>query len=467
MIENELLHIPLDNINIAEGRNRQDFDSGALENLRGSIVERGLIHPIVVSKTGDNGIFLLVAGERRLRCYKELFKQALEIKMDEERYAKIPAQLFDNLDKASQRALELEENIHRENLTWQEEVMAITEFFTIRQAQEREWEDDAEFEYTQAMLGGELHYSQSHISRIFKIARRIQDGDTDILESDSLGSAVASLQRRLHRAIEIETLTFGEAENTAVPPVIDLSELDLGAKPETPAAYPFHVIEGSFREFLKNASPVAPFNFVHCDFPYGIGLHKSDQASMTRTEVQYEDTEALYWDLCDALVSARNQGILSQSCHIMFWFPMSKYQDTLTYFTHHDFRVDPYPLVWMKSDKSGILPDVTRGPRRIYETAFLMSVGDRKILSPTVNAAHYPSESRTKSHVSLKPEGMLDVFLPMFIDSSSVVLDPTMGSGSALASSLRLGAATVVGLDISSDACSLARASCLRAIRNL
>ena len=46
---------------------RKVFDEGALNELAASIKEKGVIQPILVSRTGD-GSFYLIAGERRWRA---------------------------------------------------------------------------------------------------------------------------------------------------------------------------------------------------------------------------------------------------------------------------------------------------------------------------------------------------------------------------------------------------------------
>jgi ParB-like chromosome segregation protein Spo0J len=90
-------YVPLDQIVVGD-RRREDL--GDLTGLRASIREHGLIHPIVL--TEDN---VLVAGERRLRAH------ALE------GFEAIPARRWGALSPEEQRALELEENLHRKDLT--------------------------------------------------------------------------------------------------------------------------------------------------------------------------------------------------------------------------------------------------------------------------------------------------------------------------------------------------------------
>jgi ParB family transcriptional regulator, chromosome partitioning protein len=49
---------------------RTHFDSGELQELADSIRENGIIQPLIVSKSPEEGIYELVAGERRLRASK-------------------------------------------------------------------------------------------------------------------------------------------------------------------------------------------------------------------------------------------------------------------------------------------------------------------------------------------------------------------------------------------------------------
>jgi hypothetical protein len=131
----------------------------------------------------------------------------------------------------------------------------------------------------------------------------------------------------------------------------------------------------------------------------------------------------------------------------MFWFSMRYYSDTMDHFANHsDFTIDPFPLLWLKSDGVGLLPDPQRGPRRIYETCFFGARGDRKIVSSVGNAYAAPTDGR--QHVSVKPEPVLRHFFRMFIDENSTVLDPTCGSGSALRAAESLGAAHILGLEL-------------------
>jgi len=123
---------------------------------------------------------------------------------------------------------------------------------------------------------------------------------------------------------------------------------------------------------------------------------------------------------------------------------MTHYEYTLGKLTSAGFSVNSFPLIWIKD--RGIVPDPSRGPRRVTETAFFASLGDRKIIKSVPNAEYHKVEK--SHHISTKPKAMLKKFFEMFVDDLTEVLDPTCGSGSALVAAKMLGAKRIVGLDL-------------------
>ncbi|MCS6808303.1 MAG: ParB/RepB/Spo0J family partition protein [Bacteroidota bacterium] len=81
---------------------RQDFDREALEDLKKSIREKGVIQPITVRRM--DGGYEIIAGERRVRA-------SLEVGLD-----MIPAYILDVETDADMLELALIENVQRENL---------------------------------------------------------------------------------------------------------------------------------------------------------------------------------------------------------------------------------------------------------------------------------------------------------------------------------------------------------------
>jgi len=95
--------LPVDRITENPFQPRKHFDEQALKELSQSIVEHGLLQPIVVIEKEDG--YLLIAGERRLRAHKLA------------KLKNIKAIIADvDIDEVRLRELALIENIQRENL---------------------------------------------------------------------------------------------------------------------------------------------------------------------------------------------------------------------------------------------------------------------------------------------------------------------------------------------------------------
>jgi ParB family transcriptional regulator, chromosome partitioning protein len=68
--EGGIAQVPVESIQRNPRQPREKFDANELENLAASIREHGVIQPLVVSP-GKNGIYTLIAGERRLQAARQ------------------------------------------------------------------------------------------------------------------------------------------------------------------------------------------------------------------------------------------------------------------------------------------------------------------------------------------------------------------------------------------------------------
>ena len=96
---------------------RSDFDEEKLNSLADSILEYGVLQPIVV-KLNSNGFYTIIAGERRWRA-------ARISKLKE-----IPA-IVKSFDEKSEKEVALIENLQRENLNAVEEALGIKELMDV------------------------------------------------------------------------------------------------------------------------------------------------------------------------------------------------------------------------------------------------------------------------------------------------------------------------------------------------
>lgn len=414
--------VPISSI-IIDRASRQRRDLTGIEELAESISRVGLIHAPVITRDS-----VLIAGERRIEAMKSLG------------WTETVIQFSDEIDPETLHSIELEENIKRVDMTWQDRALAVAKFHEIRQGQDPEW--------GQRETGPALGISQAAVAKEIALARAIQSKDPKILSAPKKSVALGILERRESRAKDNES----EALSLALP-----------AKSSAPAAPVESVINASFLEWAPAYSG-PKFNFIHCDFPYGINADTFNQGAAGSLG-GYSDTPDDYWRLVESLCTNLDR-IALPSCHLIFWFSMKGdfYHDTKSFLRRHtDFDVDDFPLIWHKSDNVGTLPDPSRGPRRTYETALFASRGDRKVVNAVANSYSAPTERAERIHMSVKPEPMLRHFFRMLVDEHSRVLDPTCGSGSALRAAESLGANQVLGLEMNPEFADYARTELNRA----
>jgi ParB/RepB/Spo0J family partition protein len=385
---------------------RQRREVTNVEELAESISRLGLIHPPVVTRE-----LVLVAGERRLTAIRHLGWESL------------PIQYADDLDESELHAIELEENIKRIDLTWQDQVTALQEYHSLMKTRDPAW--------TQEKTASAIGLKQNTVSEQLKVAAQLSD--PRIADAPKFSVARGIVQRNAERADQQAVVEFRGAVGTP-------AERAKLPEPET-------IHNTSFLDWAPTYSGIK-YNFVHCDFPYGIGAESFNQGAAA-AHGGYDDSEENYWNLCKALANNLDR-LTTPSCHLVFWFSMRFYRETLDFFSREtDFLIDPFPLIWMKSDNVGILPDPQRGPRRIYETALLGRRGDRKVVQAVANA--YAAPTVRERHMSEKPEPVLRHFFRMLVDENSIVLDPTCGSGSAIRAAESLGAKFTTGLEINPE----------------
>ncbi len=111
-IEQDIQMVDLSSVYPNRYQPRTVFSEEELEELSQSIKEHGVLQPIVVRRKGD-GMFELIAGERRTRAAKKAGLSA------------IPAIIRNSNDEKS-LALALIENIQRQNLNPMEEARALS-----------------------------------------------------------------------------------------------------------------------------------------------------------------------------------------------------------------------------------------------------------------------------------------------------------------------------------------------------
>ena len=476
-------------------RQRKTITPESVIDLAISIGNSQWIAPLLVDSDTNH----LIAGERRLTSVGVLnaavngdyssfaepesartqLYPICSCKVDSwHQWTKVPVQFGTNLSDKDLLVYEFIENAQRSDLTWQEQAEAIYAIHVHGLSSEKGWTAT----HTAQLVGS--HHSI--VSRIVKVWRHVavQDPDPKLVEliqsSPTRKSAEQNLDRYLsRRAKEEVTLTSvplnlrpADAEtslrNKPGIPVgtvafksesrsdeIDWSEdedtIDQPS-PSIPATFADqHLFNADFNEWAASYTG-EPFNFIHCDFPYGISFNKGEQARTVGNQIlgEYDDSEEVYWTLLQTLAMHKDS-LIAPSAHVMFWFSQNLRRETEDFLTQMGAVVQPFLLIWHCSDLDGILPDPQRFGRRTYETAMLATFGDRKIVQPRGISVAAPRGAKSRVHRSQKPLMVLESFFDMFVDDSSRVLDPTCGSGTSLLAANTHKAAQIVGLERDED----------------
>ena len=161
---------------------RMRFDEEALDELAESIVERGVLQPILLRPDGDG--FQIIAGERRWRAAQRAQLHA------------IPAIVRD-VDDSGTAELALIENIQREDLNAIEEADAYKQLIDL-------------YGHTQEQLGKIVHKSRSHVANLLRLLELPEMVRQSLVRGDiSMGHARAVATAPDPEALTAEIIAKG------------------------------------------------------------------------------------------------------------------------------------------------------------------------------------------------------------------------------------------------------------------
>lgn len=418
-----LVYLPLGLIHVnREERQRQTIDT---ENLEDSIRTLGVLNPIIV-RLGPEGEIILVAGERRLQACKNLGHET------------IPARYTADLSPIEYQIIELEENSKRKDLSWQEHVAATARIHQLHKELDPKWNAVK----TAASLGVHSSVVGDHV----KLTERLSD--PRVAQCKTITEALVMIERSESRQRGNDLSIF-------------LGTPTISPKQEArEASESMPIINQSFLEWATTYEG-EPFNLIHCDFPYGIGV-ADGPVGLGFEHTFYQDTPEAASQLLDCFVTNINRYFAIHG-HIMFWYSDKNRDEVYRQLQRiPNMLWIPHPLIWVHAE-SGITPDYRRRPKHVYDTC-LLGTRNRHIVQ--VLSDVYQCANDTTLHPSTKPEEMLHYFMSMLVDQHTHMLDPTCGSGSSIRVAEHLGASRVLGLEIDPDYCSAAQTA-LREARRL
>lgn len=380
---------------------RARSDYGDISGLATSIQKYGLLHPIVIDEKKK-----LIAGERRLKAHIKLGRKEIEV-----RY-------FKDLNDVDKKEIELEENIQRKSLDWQELVLAKLSLHELRQ----------ELYGTKTGHTGGEGWGLS---------------DTALALDQSVGTASMDLQlaKALKNFPELrkeKSKTNAFKKYKQMETVLLRQELN---KRRTRNVKP-NIIHGLAEVECKKWEDES-FDFYVTDPPFGKDLDKMTGSKNVSTRgVRYDDDPHLIMEVIRKVAKELYRA-LRPDRHMIMTFGMIHYTEVKKFLEDAGFTVDPNPLIWNKT--TGSTPaDGTYFPRA-YEPAFWCMKGRRGLNSTASNVFTVKRvPEKHKCHPLERPQELLVAWIEAISFPGEKGGDPFGGGGSFLEACVSTGRECVI-----------------------
>lgn len=397
--------IELSEVVVLPNRQRRDFPADTLQSFSDGIAKRGLLHPIILRI--KDGKYTLVAGERRLRAITDLSDLGISIRHDGKEIALglIPYTLFDDLDPIAAEEAELEENINREDLTWQERAQAHGRLKELRDKQAAARGDPAPSIADLAVevrgSGEGIHQSQTRKELI--VAKHLHN--PEVAAAKTVDEAFKVLKRseetqRNRDLGESVGRTFTAAAHTA------LNEDSLAW---------IASCEGE------------RFDCILTDPPYGMGADEfGDSGRMNMAAHSYKDNDETF-DKCLGAMYEHAYRICKKQAHMYVFCDIDRFHGMRAAFEAAGWWVFRTPLIWHKPNGARA-PWPENGPHRKWECILYAVKGKKPTTKLASDVLSYSNEAHAQ-HGAQKPVALFLDLLGRSVHPGDAVLDMFCGTG--------------------------------------
>ena len=417
-------------------KDRQREDLGNLDSLKESLTEVGLIHPIVIDDMNN-----LIAGERRLTSATQLGWDSIEYRR------------FEQLSEHDKQKIELEENLHRKDLTTQEKLNALRLLHDLLAANNptnsRGPLQDGQTRHTVQDTADLVGRSNSVVSMELEVANTMailpQELQDKIYEKAGTGG-IASVKRELEKAIGKASKAIDVRERA------EKAEAELTDEDRANSAW----------ADLRHADCLGPdgmpsledgsVDLIITDPPYGSledSVFNKQHGDAESTQLKFDDNAEATMELLTKAIPEMYRVLADGSHMYLFCSAVPKDiqadSDATPHFasiarlcTEAGFSVRTAPLIWAKENIQGVAGNNQQWPYA-YEAILFARKGKRVITTmPKGDVLSYqPVWGTNKRHKTQKPIKLLSqlMYVSTFAPKgkgSCLVLDPFCGSGSTL-----------------------------------
>lgn len=398
---------------LIEDRQRTDF--GNIEALAFGIKKVGQIAPIVVSENINESLtahpskkYILIAGERRIRAC--LFNGSIEIE----------AILWDNADELVRAELELEENINRKDLTWQEQVTAVEKLDLIK----RKIHGDSQSGET---YGSESAWDLQDTATSLGVSIGMASQDIqlakDLRQMPDIAAQVANLPKTAARKVIKQAKEKAKLE-------IQIANKELDLNPS--------ILLGNCCDLVKDL-PDASVDLWITDPPFAvkkiIDAAKQYGYNETATNVGEEDVmRETYNILIPEMFRALKPG-----AHVYMFYGSAWHTELLHLLRSSGFEMDDIPLIWDKT-RASVMPRDFHYSSSYEPILFGMKPPRTRPLKKAVkNILTFPSiPGQFRVHPLQRPEELLNLMIENSSHPGQVVVDTFAGSGSTIMAAQKL-----------------------------
>lgn len=399
---------------VSAERQRREFNEQAIKELSISILNRGLMHPIVVRE--ERGRWHLVAGERRLRAIVKLHRQQSIFQCDGLPIApgKIPAILLSDLSPTAYREAELEENIIREDLTWQERAKAIAEIHELKLKRNPK---QTKLDTARAISPNEegVETARHELDRSNLVAAHLDDPEVQIARS------LTDAEKLVRQKIKNEFL----------------AELNKRAPKASR-----HTLYSDGAEAFFSRQRAGTFDLIIADPPYGMGAESFGDAAKLSHE--YDDSSETAYMVSRAIF-LEGYKVAKSNAHLFLFCDIDRFSLLKDMAEHYSWNVFRTPLIWAKGP-SGHAPIGTQGFRRQYELILFASKGNKALSRLHSDIFDVPA-LKDKVHAAQKPIALYKRFMELCCIPGDTVLDPCCGSGTVFRAANELNL-TATGIEL-------------------
>lgn len=421
-----LIHI--DSIKVRENRHRQEFEPEAMQELQNSIVQYGLFHAPVLRKEADK--WILVAGERRLRAMREIFFLNDKFTYNGEVCAEgmVPFVDIGTLSPLEVEEVELDENLKRKDLTWQEHAAALSRLHNLRVMQK----EDAANSYVESMQaqGLELCGSEIRLAAVHTIADTAEEvtGRRDGYYQDSIRKELI-VARHLDNPAIAKAKSTDEAFKILKRQEEQRKNQELAAKiGATFSASQHKALNEDCLAWMARPESAERFDVILTDPPYGMGADSFGDGAgrLAGIEHHYDDSYESWKQLMEVW-SELSFRVAKPQAHAYVFCDFDRFHELKAFMQLAGWYVFRTPLINHKSN-SGRVPLPDQGPRRQYEIV-LYAIKGKKPVTHIYPDVFSTTADENMSHGAQKPVAVYQNLLQRSVRPGDVVLDSFAGTG--------------------------------------